>query len=103
MPKEGRSPKGSLSSREGWGTFDCPDLLRDELGGTLPKRAKEHNLATFLEEEERVKHLEQVRGWLMDRADHRALRGRHLPDSSHHHLPVRRHSRARNGTGRGRR
>ena len=77
--------------------------VRDELGGTLPKRAKEHNLATFLEEEERVKHLEQVRGWLMDRADHRALRGRHLPDSSHHHLPVRRHSRARNGTGRGRR
>lgn len=58
----------------------------DELGGPLPERAEEHHLTTFLEEKERVEHLEQVGGWLVDRADHRALRSRHFPDSSHHYL-----------------
>lgn len=54
----------------------------------ISKRAKEDDLATLLEQEKGVEHLEQVGGGLVDRADHRALSGRHLADGSHHNLIV---------------
>lgn len=58
----------------------------DEAGGAFPQLAEKHGLPPLLEQQQRVEHLEQVGGRLVDRTDHRTLSGGHLADGAHHHL-----------------
>lgn len=60
--------------------------VADEFGGVVPELPEEDRLASLLEEQQRVEHVEQVGGRLVDGADHGAPRGRHLADGVHHHL-----------------
>ena len=60
--------------------------IGDEVFAVVSERPEEDRLSSLFKEKQCVEHLEQIRGRLMDGADHRALRGCDLADGAHDHL-----------------